>query len=121
MTIGPARFRRWLVDAAVWLSPSEVPRRMRDITDTLRGTSKTIYREQVAVMSQTVAGHGLDATRTANLMQLLRTFGDRKTGRFTYCLTVRANARSDVSSQLSDDELAAQMAWVLVPRFHRFC
>ena len=70
--IGTARFRRWLVDLAVRLFPAEAPLKMKQISDTLHGTAKQLYAEQIAAFKSKSTGINSELHDEVNVFQLLR-------------------------------------------------
>ena len=104
MTLGSARFRRWLVDIAVRIFPGQSPRRMLHIADTFDTTAKSIYFEQLAAFDPDVED------KHANIMQLLRELCSLVVALHTQMYVVRANAQSDQQDRLTENEVTAQMS-----------
>lgn len=114
MAMGVAWCPRWLLDVVIRLSPSRAPREMRDVADTLRGTTRSIYLEQAAALRDQIADKESRLIDDSNLLKLLRKLVSVQLIPRLIVSVVAANSRSEGQDKLSDEDIVAQMRWVHV-------
>lgn len=115
--LGPARFRRFLLEIA----PSQDLQKIKEVVDVMAETSSDIFRQKIDALRQgdeAVAqqvGEGKDVMSILRKSSTQRVFLSRFRLKLTGALrntTVKANFLAPVEDRLPDDELIAQMRYV---------
>ena len=71
MKFGTARFRRWLVDIAVWLAPSNAPRQMRNIIDCVDNTAQALFQKEVATLGPDDLRRDIHSSKEGSILRSL--------------------------------------------------
>lgn len=106
-TIGPAWFRRWVVDTLPWKNAHEI----RDIVDILYNTSVEIFESKKAALADGDEAVANQIGRGKDIMSVLsRRLSFPYMTQRLYIFLVKANMSASKEESLTREELIGQMS-----------